>query len=69
MKIEKGTDLYNFIELYKSFGIEIKPFEYEGRMCVTIDHSTSEKIEGYGGFFTEYEFTLEGKFISQGAYE
>jgi hypothetical protein len=68
-----GTDLDKFIELYLSFGIDLRdqvvkgaenkiwiyPHECYGKII------GSEKIEGYIGFYTSVRFDKAGKFISQ----
>jgi hypothetical protein len=68
------TDLEKFIDTYKQFGIEIKTKEENGKILVSLggwdNHSSySEKFSGYGGFFSDLEFTKDGKFISQGFWE
>ena len=72
------TDLERFIELYKSIGIELKPFEMIDTTKITMsnDHSDafraspnpnvatiSPKFTGYG--FSNLIFDMDGKFISQ----
>lgn len=71
------TDLEKFIDLYKSFGIDVKVFkiadsnqrvilgECYGERMVT----ESDKFKGYNGFYSRLIFSPEGKFIEQGFYE
>ncbi len=70
------TDLEKFIDLYRQFGIDVKPFkdESEGTIKITFfgleEHATqSEKFHGYNGFYSDVEFTEEGSFYMQGFYE
>jgi hypothetical protein len=68
------TDLEKFIDTYKQFGIDVKTFESEGKIIVNLngweDYSTeSDKFGGYGSFFSEVQFTKEGKFLGQDFWE
>lgn len=71
------TDLQNFIELYKSIGIELTVIQEEefqiiliGESCWEHDNlSSSKKFKGYSGFFSKIEFDKNGNFISQGFWE
>lgn len=69
------TDLEKFIDTYKHFGIEVKFYENEIgniEVCLSgsfINATHSEKFDGYGGFYSDLEFTKEGKFIRQGFFE
>lgn len=70
------TDLEKFIDTYKQFGIKIKTFENEkSNIEVQIGGgwdaktTSSEKFDGYSGFFSDLEFTKEGKFLRQGFWE
>lgn len=38
-------------------------------LAVYVGEGDSPKISGYGGFYTRFEFDLEGKFIKIGAWE
>ena len=69
------TDLERFKELYSSFGIELKEEKDDDTGEVNIDFgdaylgellNTSEKFDGYTGFFTSVLFSKDGKFIKQG---
>jgi hypothetical protein len=67
------TDLEKFIDTYKQFGIDVKTFESESKIIVNLngweDYSTvSDKFGGYG-FFSEIQFTKEGKFLGQDFWE
>jgi hypothetical protein len=77
---KEKTDLEKFIELYKSVGIELKPSnksnsgdssadEYPDSVYLSLVEGINEKIHGYTLFYTELEFTKEGKFIRQGIWE
>lgn len=68
------TDLEKFIDTYKQFGIDVKTYEKCDKIRIVLngweDHSTeSEKFDGYSGFYSDLEFTKEGKFLRQGFYE
>jgi hypothetical protein len=69
------TDLEKFIDTYKQFGIEVKPYENsDGNIEIILggynDRATeSEKFEGYWGFMSDLEFTKDGKFLRQGFWE
>jgi len=71
------TDLEKFKELYKSLGIELVVSETEDVLVVKIgtdlhrdnDLTVSEKFTGWNGFYSDIQFTKEGKFISQGFWE
>ncbi len=69
------TDLEKFIDTYKQFGIELKVKEYDDCFTVYLNggdmkyETTSEKFDGYCGFFSDVDFDLNGKFLRQGFYE
>ena len=63
------TDLEKFIELYHSFGIELKPTNDDNIKTITLNAGMHPKIKGYCMFFTEIEFDDAGVFISQGIWE
>lgn len=68
------TDLEKFIDCYKQFGVDVKTYKQGEKILIRLDgfddYSTkSEKFDGYIGFFSELEFTKEGKFLRQGFYE
>ena len=68
------TDLEKFIDTYRQFGIDVKTYEEDSKIKVTLngwnDNSTeSDKFDGYQGFYSELEFTKEGKFLRQGFWE
>ena len=60
-----------FIELYKSFGIDLKPVEYpDGNgYDIALDNTISNKFGGYSGFGSGVIFDKDGKFMSQEFYE
>jgi len=75
------TDLEKFVELYKSFGVDVVvdsdevPGEHqihltEGEMFNSGKGWTEDdRFEGYSDFFTTIIFDKDGKFVSQGFYE
>lgn len=68
------TDLQKFIDTYKQFGIDVKTYEDGDKIKINLNgwknYSTeSDKFDGYCGFFSDLEFTKEGKFLRQGFYE
>ena len=77
------TDLEKFIELYKSFGIDLKqePFENDwggyvddekpvtGGHRLELCEGDSDKFVGYTGFCSEVVFDKKGKFVRQGFWE
>ena len=64
------TDLEKFIDTYKQFGIDVKTYEDSDKIRIDLNGSTeSEKFDGYCGFYSDLEFTKEGKFLRQGFYE
>lgn len=70
------TDLEKFIDTYKQFGIDIKTYENEnGNIEITLNNgydgnsTESDKFDGYQSFFSDLEFTKEGKFLRQGFWE
>lgn len=68
------TDLEKLIDTYKQFGIDLIVYEEDDKFKITLsgwgENSTnSDKFNGYSGFFSDLEFTKEGKFLSQGFWE
>ena len=71
------TDLEKFIDTYKQFGIEVKPFVYEDNddyQWIILNgcednSSLSHKFDGYGCFYSDLKFDKDGKFIGQGFWE
>ena len=68
------TDLEKFIDCYKQFGIDIITETIEGNILVRLNPPSekgthSDKFDGYMGFFSDLEFTKDGKFIKQGFWE
>jgi hypothetical protein len=63
------TDMQRFIELYKSFGIELPaekvPLGYE----ITFESGSHDKFGGYSGFGTVVEFDDAGTFRKQTFWE
>ncbi len=73
------SDLQNFINFYKSIGIDCLVNIRDGCQKIylattELDDSklftaSSEKFDGYSNFYCEVIFDMEGKFISQGFWE
>lgn len=71
------SDLENFVNLYKSFGIDCIINKKENEQVIILSGSgntdmketSSSKFDGYGGFYSDVKFDLDGKFISQGFWE
>lgn len=71
------TDLERFLAFYEGIGVKMKPFEGTEKIFYAIgddcygdgDVNTSEKFNGYSGFYSDIEFTKDGKFIRQGFWE
>jgi hypothetical protein len=72
------TDMERFIELYKSFGIELEAEPADKwdlkdnptiGYTITMDESEPKFKESYGGFYSVVYFDREGKFINQGFWE
>ncbi|HCT86243.1 MAG TPA: hypothetical protein DF296_13710 [Candidatus Margulisbacteria bacterium] len=66
-KTEQASDMDRFIELYKSFGIEIErpPLQINKEYYISLHDDIDERFEAYSGV----RFNSSGKFISQGFYE
>lgn len=65
-------DLDRFIELYKSFGIELKPEKTAKGFKIELSGSAVDyngKLDGYSMFFSDVEFDKDGKFLRQGFWE
>lgn len=67
------TDLQRFIEMYKSFGIELKPKPTyktsDGSMTIEMEQGSHPKFGGYRGFSSTVDFDKDGKFIQQEFWE
>lgn len=37
--------------------------------CVIVGEGRNEKVTGFAGFFTAFEFDADGKFVQMGAWE
>jgi hypothetical protein len=69
----KKSDLNKFLELYKSFGIELKAEprrtwqeetrKYEIELAVELRDGFG--FDGHSGFYSMVHFTTQGKFIKQ----
>ena len=63
------SDMDRFVDLYKSFGVELYPCREDETIRIVIGEGMSNRFAGYNGFYTKVVFSLEGKFISQGFWE
>lgn len=72
------SDLERLCKLFDDFGVKYKrdtdPFNKWQEIYIfqkedLIDEDQSDKVHGYIGFYTVYQFDQEGRFISMGAYE
>jgi CMP-2-keto-3-deoxyoctulosonic acid synthetase len=72
------TDLENFVNLYRSFGIECnvniakdgtRVIYFERSSIPNVIETVSDKFHGHTGFFSQITFDAKGKFISQGFWE
>lgn len=65
------TDLEKFVELYKSFGIDLKVEEFpcEAGYVITLTEGENRFFGGYARFFSEVFFDSNGKFESQAFWE
>jgi len=55
------TDKEKLLKLLSEFGVG---FREEGKSVICDEGM--DKVEGYPGFFTEFEFDIDGKFLSMG---
>lgn len=63
------TDKEKLIKLFDEFGIGYDVGEYnDGTQRVLLEKG-NKKVIGYSGFFTEFYFDGEGKFIEVGIWE
>jgi len=75
------TDLEKFVELYKSFGVDVvvDSCEVPGERLIHLTEggmfnsgegwTEDDRFKGYCDFFTTVSFDEDGKFVSQGFYE
>lgn len=66
------TDRDRLLALLSSFGISVEATVLPGSGCVVhleASQEHGEKIGGYVGFYTEFTFDAEGRFVSVGAWE
>lgn len=69
------TDLEKFIELYKGFGINANVVVGDDEQVICLHQgsyawelerlTTSEKLIGYGGFYSDVIFDMQGNFLKQ----
>lgn len=69
--MSQKNDMEKFVELYKSFGIdlEIEQPLNDGYYDVSLSGEVSNKFRGYAGFGSVVIFDKDGKFVSQEFYE
>ena len=76
------SDLDKLKDLLKSFGVEftVNPrnllldyyktdTDIQDAVIITVEQEDCNGIGGYDGFYTNFEFDKDGKFISMGAWE
>lgn len=63
------SDLKRFIDLYKSFGIELSPQSGQSGEKFIRLQSGEHKFDGYFCFYSEVYFDRNGKFMRQGFWE
>lgn len=70
------TDLEKFVSLYREFGIEcVVARDKMGSRILLAESAmngsatTSEKLVGYAGFYSNVDFDSTGKFVKQGFWE
>ncbi len=63
------TDLEKFVELYKSFGIELEVKEEDTHYAIIMEADTHPKFEGYNTFYSDVTFDTDGNFLTQGFWE
>lgn len=71
-EVKMKSDYQKFIELYKSFGIELKSepsLDGDGAHMVKLKEGSHPKLIGFNNFFSRVWFDHNGKFIEQGFWE
>jgi len=63
------TDLEKFVELYKSFGIELEVKTEGTHYTIMMEANDDPKLEGYSTFYSDVTFDIDGKFLYQGFWE
>lgn len=72
------TDMARFIELYRSFGVELQAepadkYDLQSDpnigFTITIGEETPKLNKGYGGFYSTVFFDRQEKFMYQGFWE
>jgi hypothetical protein len=77
--VEIMTDLERFLVFYNKVGIELKPVKNNDSNNIIFrfgkdEHNdneinTSDKFNGYNGFYSDIAFTRFGAFVRQGFWE
>jgi proteasome assembly chaperone (PAC2) family protein len=60
------TDKEKLVALLTEFGVQFEDDTQHGKIVCT---SGSTKVSGYNGFYTDFAFDENGKFIELGAWE
>ena len=70
-RTRKRTDIEKLTALLESFGIEFRAeVNQKGhRIILEVDDVKDSNVVGYQGFYTEFNFDSNGKFIEIGIYE
>ncbi len=73
------TDLELFLAFYKQIGVDLEPISSKENNNIVygignadfhdMGLTISDKFDGYGGFYSDIEFTKNGKFVRQGFWE
>ena len=64
------TDKQKLMELLDGFGVEYDHRTYsKGKTKIKCNERKHKKVEGYGGFFTLFEFDENEKLTSMSAWE
>lgn len=61
------TDLEKLVNLLTEFGVGYE--KKDSQIICMQSWDDSNKIEGYSGFYTVFNFDSAGKFLNMGAYE
>jgi hypothetical protein len=62
------TEYEKLKKLLDEFGVGYEELEYDNKKTIQTNQGQN-KVTGYNGFYTEFIFTEEGKFIEMGAWE
>ena len=62
------TDLEKLKVLLDSWDVEYEEYKRNGMRCIILIEGKN-KVTGYAGFVTEFDFTDHGEFIEVGAWD